>query len=98
MGDQGPNRVAPLSTNPLNHWAWGYRWYALKLIDYNSAAGVDDELHGMLNFPQVGTEGGYAMLSERLNKIDDFISAGLLPTDAFNDNSCIAYYLSLIHI
>ena len=91
-GGQGSEADGTVKTIHFNHWAWGYRWYALKLIDYNSASGVDAEKHGMLNFPSVGIQGGYAMFSVRLNKIDDFINAGLLSTDAFSDSSCKAYY------
>ena len=91
-GGQSSEADGSVKTIHFNHWAWGYKWYALKIVDYNSAVGVNAELHGMLNFPQVGTQGGYAMFSVRLNKVADYINSGFLQTDAFNDSSCKAHY------
>ena len=87
MGGQGSEADGTHKKGYFNHWAWGFKWYMLKLVDVQG-----DEYHGIRGYPDVGTLDGWAMYGLRLNKVADWVGAGFMATDAFSDGNCKAHY------
>jgi len=87
MGGQGSENDGTHKKGYFNHWAWGYKWYMLRLSDAQGA-----HYHGNLHHSENGVLDGWAMYGLRLNKLPDWIGDGYLPTDAFSDGNCKAHY------
>ena len=88
MGGQGSENDGTHKKGYFNHWAWGYKWYMLKMLDVQG-----NHYHGIRSYAAgAAFLQGWAMYGLRLNKLPDWIGDGYLPTDAFSDSSCKAHY------